>query len=249
MSSSLGLLAVGGMSVIIAIEAEWVRSHILPPQYRNWFSSPAISAILRIIYFLGLPYFLLIRGLLPPRFWGLSGWNSLATIATPLPVADFLAHMFNTIGRVIYLWIPDIGAVFSTAAILGGFLVVLLMLYLREKPAIGKWYTISVGQIVFDIVHWGLYRAILWVVLGNLYLASIGGMIIIAIEWSIAGKFGNHTLTTIENTTFRFALGVIAVTGFMFVQNLWLIAIAQWLISWSVRTVIFIWHPAQVIAR
>ncbi len=245
MSANILLLVSGGMSVIVAIEAVWVRSHLLPENYRRWISLPAISTTLQTIYYLGLPYFLLLTGMLPPRFWGLSGWDTLAGAAIPLPVAEFVPHLLTTVGSVVYRWLPDIGGTVSTATILGGFLLLLLIIYLQNAETPDGWHKISGLQIIFDVVHWGLYRAILWLIVGNLYLATIGGMVVVAMEWVLASRIGGQTRAEARQLALRFGMGAIAATGFIFVPNLWLIAVTQWLLWQAVRMVVGVWLPQR----
>ncbi len=237
MSPQTLLAALGGMSVFVAIEAVWVARRILPAPYRKKIEYLPVQRMLLALYAIGLPYFALMSGLLPPRFLGLRGWDVLAAAFLPQSPAQFLPQALLGIGNTLYLWLPDFGAIVSVTAMLGGVLLVFLALNHAETlpPAISE---PSAFTVLLDAAHWGFYRAILWRLSGNLYLAAIGGILLIALEWVAVARAGQFSSAESKTLALRFGLGLVGSIAFIFAPNLWLAGIAQWVLWWCIHLLV-----------
>ncbi len=230
MSTDTLLAALGGMSIIVAIEGTWVYMRVLSETIRRQISLPLIRTTLNALYAIGLPYFALVSGLLPAHFLGLRGWDELSGALAPQPIPQFISQLLLGFGNAFFLWLPDFGAIVSTFSLLGGFLLLLwgMSARLRQPKAIVP--APSALITLFDVVHWGFYRAILWSILGSLYLAALGGMVIIALEWIAVAHVGKFDSSTQQRYSLRFGLGVMGTVAFIFAPNLWLVGIAQWVV-------------------
>lgn len=242
MSAPVLLAALGGMSIFVAIEAAWLYSRVLPSGYRHRIDSRIVRVFLLALYAIGLPYFALMSGLLPPRFLGLRGWDALASAFSPQPIAKFIPNFLLGTGNALYLWLPDFGPLLTTVGILGGTFIVFLMLFRRNKPLSAATGQPSAFLTLFDVVHSGFYRAIFWRLLGNLYLATLGGVVILALEWIAVARAGQFSPDDTKRLTLRFGLTLISGIAFIFAPNLWLVGIVHWALWWAVFLSAQLWH-------
>lgn len=208
------------MSMALAIESSWLKRKLQPSTFFNQLGFSYISKILQLIYFIGLPYLALISGLIPARLFGLKGWDTLsATIADML-----LTHSFGNwqpgFIAILQLWLPDIGVLVN---IFIGFIGIGLFFgwfYLRENSAIPLPFP-SKLQSIFDLIHWGFYRAILWRITGDLYSAVLGSVLLLLIEYLLVYKMGVKDSDTVSQMAIRFGGNTIVAIGFLFAPNLW----------------------------
>ncbi len=242
MSPLVLLAALGGLSIFVAIEAVWLHHRILPESVRRRLEIPAVRGSLLAIYAIGFPYFALTSGLVPARFLGLRGWDTLASAFFPQPVSQFLPNFFIAVGDTLYLWLSDFGSIITTFSILGGMFILFLTM-LRKGTPITAIHRPSAFETLFDAVHWGFYRAVLWRLMGNLYLSVLGGILLVALEWIAVARAGR--LSGQENRRFvlRFALGLIGGIAFIFAPNLWLVGVAQWVLWWAIFLAGRLWQP------
>ncbi len=234
MSPQILLASLGGMSIFVAIETVWLHRRILPPQYRQKLDYLPLRRTLLALYTIGLPYFALMSGLLPPRFLGLRGWDILAEAFSPQSPAQFLPQALLGVGNTLYLWLPDFGAIISTVAMLGGVWLIFLSLN-HTETLLTATSEPSAFDVLLDVVHWGFYRAILWRLSGNLYLAVVGGILLLLLEWVAVTRAGHFAPTETKRLALRFGLGVVSSIAFIFAPNLWLVGIAQWVLWWCIH--------------
>lgn len=167
----------------------------------------------RFIYGIGLPYLALIAGLLPPRFLGLKGMETITAL-------DLNGASLQKVGSLLLLeCLADGGIVIRL-----GLAALLLALGLRWglarlglKPLAGR---LSVLEILYDGLHWAFYYAIFWALTGDLYLGVIGGMLWSLVEGALVAWVQR------DDPTYRLSKAVILIltaTIFFYAPNLWLL--------------------------
>jgi hypothetical protein len=89
-------------------------------------------------------------------------------------------------------------------------------------------------------VHWSFYRGALWVLTGDLYLAVIGGMLLVAAEWLLGPDWLHriHRLQDAEELLLDASLLVSTATIFYFMPNLWLLIPMHWFLAALCRVIL-----------
>jgi hypothetical protein len=181
-----------------------------------------LPAILRAIYFLGLPYLTLITGLLPARFFGLKGIEFFLIPDLGQPISSVSGTLFTQAGNILFTWLPDFGPMASTSMVLGAIFVLYLGFYLQAiRPTQTTIYQSKVG-IIFDAAHWAFYRAAIWLILGSIYAGFLGGLILVLIEYILANWLRKFPTLLQQQFLLRSSLGLLTSITFLFVPNLWL---------------------------
>ncbi|MCK6624035.1 MAG: hypothetical protein L6R45_02540 [Anaerolineae bacterium] len=172
-----------------------------------------LSVTARFIYGIGLPYLAVIAGLLPPRFLGLKGLETIMALdlngaSLQKAVALLLLECLADGGMVIRL----------------GLAALLLALGLRWglarldlKPLASR---LSVLEILYDGLHWAFYYAIFWALTGDLYLGVIGGLLWVLLEGALVAWVQRDEPTPRLSKT---VILILTATIFFYAPNLWLL--------------------------
>jgi hypothetical protein len=225
METKVLVAALGLMSMIVALEATWLAKRIKSDKYLAWLTSKSAEAVLRTIYFIGLPYLALISGLLPARLFGLKGLEFLTVPNFSQAWSEIFNSLLIQIGQILLTWLPDFGLMASLSTLLGGIFFFYFWLYLQAiKPqnleSISPGYYSKV-DLLFDVVHWSFYRAVGWLIFDDLYLGVIGGLIMVLLEYVTASRLGKFSCVGQQQYLLRFGWGLITSVTFLFVPNVW----------------------------
>jgi len=226
---------LGVMSIVIALEAVWLNRRIKRDRYFGWLSKEPTASVLRTIYFLGFPSLALISGLLPARFLGLKGFESLTPVDLSRSGAEITESILTQFGNVLQVWMPDFGAMAATSTLLGSLFFLYFWFYLTTLKFVDGELVVCIYpskiDLFFDGVHWGFYRAVAWLVLGNLYLGIVGGLAMILLEYTLASRLGNHSIAAQQQIVFRVMFGLITTVTFLFAPNLWFALAFQYILA------------------
>jgi len=220
---------LAAMSVVVALEAEWLKGKINTNKYFGWLAKEPTTGVFRAIYFLGFPALALVSGLIPARFFGLKGLEvlNLATLPHTDNAKEIAAFALTPFGEVLQTWMPDFGPMLASAALLSGLFFLYFWVYLTTlKPVAAKEKITlriypSIGNLFFDGIHWSFYRAASWLILGSLYLGIVGGLAVLLVEYALASRVGNFSTELQQQYVFRFIFGLLTTVAFFFAPNLW----------------------------
>lgn len=201
MLAGLGLLSIG-----LYAGWAWLAGRFRPPA--------GLGQLARFFYFIGLPYFAMIAGLLTARSLGLAGLEHFSLIGLdPQRAALLLAVEWVLDSRFTIL------AGLAALAVFGGVLVHLARSGLA-LPASSPGF--SGPETVYDSVHWAFYRAIFWTLTADLYLAVVAGTGLVLLEWALAAYVQPHRP---DPTPLLLKTIILVLTSavFYFSPNLWLL--------------------------
>lgn len=207
MLAGLGLLSVG-------LYAGWAWLDGRPERFRP---APGLVLLARFFYFIGLPYFAMIAGLLTARSLGLVGLEHFGLIGLDLQRAALLLAVE---------WVLDsrlaIPAGLAALAVFG-----MVVVHLgRSGLALPPSPAFSGLNAVYDSAHWAFYRAIFWTLTGDLYLAVVAGAGLALLEWALAACVQPYRQ---EGAQLRLKAMILMLTSavFFFSPNLWLLVPAH----------------------
>lgn len=232
MSHQQLVLALGAMSVVVAVEAVWLSDKIAADKRLRRLTQKPATFLLKIIYFLAFPYVALTGGLIPERLFGLKGLEYFTWSQNPLHT---LATLPAGAGFALHTWLPD----FGPAALFGSLGGLLWLAYLRiyarsvSANAANALPSLSKTEAGLDIIHWSFYRAVLWLVTDNLYLGVIGGMAAILVEYVVISRVGRFSAQTQARHLLKFGAGLLSSLVFLFAPNLWLAGAIHLALVWA----------------
>lgn len=167
----------------------------------------------RFFYTVGLPYLAVITGLLPPRFLGLKGLETIMALDLNGATGQ------KAVALLLFECLADGGIVIRL-----GLATLLLALGLRWgltqlglKPFAAR---PSMLEILCDGLHWAFYYAIFWMLTDDLYLGVIGGMLWGLLEGALVAWVQR------DDPTYRLGKAIILIltaTIFFYAPNLWLL--------------------------
>lgn len=200
MLAGLGLLSIG-----LYAGWAWLAGRYRPPV--------GLAQLARFFYFIGLPYFAMIAGLLTARSLGLAGLEHFSLIGLdPQRAALLLAVEWVLDSRFTIL---------AGLAALAGFGGVLFHLA-RSGLALPASPGFSGLDAVYDSAHWAFYRAIFWTLTADLYLAVVAGAGLVLLEWGLAASVQPRRPEQIP-LLLKVIILILTSSIFYFSPNLWLL--------------------------
>jgi len=167
------------LSIGLSAVPAWLERK--PASNKTWriIEEPWLGQAARIFYFVGLPYLAIILGILTPRMLGLKGLENVGLID-----GENLAAGLQTVLVLMLLeWLVDSSATFIAGlvalVILGG----LCLSLARSGITLETGYRAIVVDTVYQAMHWAFYRAVIWLLSGDLYLAVVLGVGLVLAEW------------------------------------------------------------------
>ena len=234
------LVAYVFLSIILwMVAAQLARRRDVPLARR--LSAGWAASILRFVYYIGLPYTALVLGVLPGRYLGLVGLNRLQTDAAGGVGAGFLVQLRDAASLAVLDWLPGVGALLSLGAIMLLLLSVAWLGYSRARRGLSPGSEMSgapspfpsVAQAGYQAIHWSFYRSAVWLLTDDLYLAVVGGILLVGVEWLLdPGRMaGVRRAPWAEGPLMDAGLLIATSAIFFFVPNLWLLAPVHWLLA------------------
>lgn len=219
MSEPGGLLAFLVISLVFPVA--W---HQLKPSQSDYSGELyPLTAIVRFLYFAGIPYLAVLLGLLTLEQLGLTGLVYFNLI-------DWQANLFLEFQQAATLlllsWLLDSGQ----AIVAGGSALLLLGAFRWGLGQAGvRWplRDLSLIDIIYLALHWAFYRAVFWAATGDLYLGVVLGSTAVVLEWVLLTKMQNRPLVS-ETILLDAVILVLTATAFFYSPNLWLLLPFHW---------------------
>lgn len=204
-----------------------------PGQPEQWLNSAA-----RFFYWVLLPYLALLTGVLSPRFLGLKGLENLMVLPLGGGWTSLLAGLQKAVMLILLECLAD-----GVSLVKVGLPAVLLLVGLRlgfARLGLGLPALVSsTWEIIFEGLHWAFYRAIFWLITGDLYLGVVWGTVWVLLEGALVVRVQQNWPAQKERLLVKALLLVVTSTLFFYAPNLWLL--------WPVHGVItaLMTSPAQ----
>lgn len=209
------------LKVLVAHLAWWLRpvSQGLPGQttaaYQGWCLWPLAAGLVRLAYYLGIPYTALILGVLPASTMGL---------VVPGQEADWLWWLFLGFGALLILilgWVHFLRATDQLSAPLPGPFAD------QMRTLVSPWgWGVLVREVVYLQAHWGFYRGALIWFLSDAYWGSWLSLALVGLEaWANpATRSALNRPGQGQASLLTASLAVITTVVFILTHNLWLTA-------------------------
>jgi hypothetical protein len=233
--------------VLFMVAAQLSQRHKEFPWMRRLSPEGWAASVLRFAYYIGLPYVALILGVVPGRYLGLVGLDQLA--GGPAAgsggggLVAFLMRLRADISLLIWSWLPGFPALISLALLMLLLLVATWLAYghLRRRLTAGaaaRGLMLSGREaprhtrVVYQAIHWSFYRSAVWLLAGDLYLAVVGGILLVVAEWMLQPAAGEGLGYVLARENLFVDASLLVATGviFFFVPNLWLLVPTHWLL-------------------
>ncbi len=129
-----------------------------------------VEPLLRLVYFLGVPYAALLTGSIATTDMGLTGANGSILGWSP---AEWLHGLSTalTLGVIVLLPIGVASRQIARAGLLLG----------ADDRSAGA----VIVESVFSEIHWAFYRAAPLILLGDVYGAVLFGVLLVGVEWLV----------------------------------------------------------------
>lgn len=243
--SPLALAAgLGLMSFVVTIEAAWLAESLSHDARFRRALHPRLVTLLRLAFLVGLPYVGLISGLIPARYFGLTGLEQLVSIDLVQPWPDLWLDLQLVVGTMLLAWQPVIGPVVLIG--LSAALLLSLGLWLHawlqgqpDSPPVPAFPTslyASTLDLLLDAVHWAFYRALFWLLTDRPYLGVWGGLIVVAIELAAISYFSKSSPLKQQQNLWRVVLATVTAVCFFFTPDFWLILALHFGLAWLLQS-------------
>jgi hypothetical protein len=228
-------------------QAAWVSRLV------NWPYAPVVFFVLRFLFYVGIPFAALTLGsgdVVVAKWLGLQPLLDLRSVFEgPLAAADLTANRVD--------WVTDIGWTVGLGVAVWAVLATGWVIARRSgarglfpAPVSGSWWDALV-EAGFHEVHWAFYRDVPIVALylyGNaprgVYWGAWAGLGLVALEAMLNPRWWSD-LTSAQRapmTLTRAAMAVLSVVLFLKTENLWLMILVHWIVTWGLTLV---WRPAS----
>ncbi len=247
------LVAYGILSIVLwMVAAQLAQWRDIPLTRR--LSTGWAASILRFAYYVGLPYTALVLGVLPGRYLGLVGLDRLQIGAAGgaeagLNAGRLLAQLRDAVSLAVLDWLPGVSALLSLGTVMLLLLSVAWLGYSRARRSLSSGPPSlsslpfgafsasgakeagapsslpSLVHVGYQAIHWSFYRGIAWLLADDLYLAVVGGILLVGVEWLLGSRRKHEEL--LIDASLLIATSVI----FLFVPNLWLLVPVHWALA------------------
>lgn len=191
-----------------------IRNRIFQALAERW-----LRHLVQIFYFIGIPYFAVISGILPARLLGLKGITYFNLIDLN---GDVISQIQQAATLMLLEWLLD-GSLMVVAGL--GALVLFGGIYLglRRQGVMMRLAPTSTLRIIYCSLHWAFYRAVFWSVTDDLYLGVVFGSSFIILEWVLLDALQKRWSTRQPQFLTNIIILVIISTIFFYSPNLWLL--------------------------
>ena len=176
--------------------------------------------IAQFFYFIGIPYLAIIWGRITPSLMGLKGVEHLALINWD---SDFVAgQVQQAVALVLLEWLFDL-----PAAVVVGVLAIIILAavwaLLLRYPLPLNVPRFSVLTTIYYGLHWAFYRAIFWLLTGDLYLGTVLGAAWVILEWALCHLVQKQQPARQQKFLINVTVLTLTATVFYYSPNLWLL--------------------------
>ena len=224
------LLAVAASQVLWNLERT-AEPDSWPSRIPDWYRHSSAAQLLRLVYYLCLPFAALLwgRDAVIGRLLGLQS-VSFVTLITSNPAAGAVANWTD--------WIRDLGWAGGLAAlawaVLGAGWLLMRRTFNRPRPTGQPSGWTSLREAVFHETHWAFYRNGPAVALGPYYGAWMGlGLVILEALLNPYWRAGLQDPQLAAGYLVRAGTAVLSAVLFLQTQNLGLAIAAHWAVTWG----------------
>jgi hypothetical protein len=172
-----------------------------------------------------------IAGILPPRFLGLKGLENFVSI--------------NELQKALTLLLLEV-LVDGSVVIGVGLIALLLLVGIRlglAQAGLGFGYNPSALDTVYDSLHWAFYRAIFWLMSGDLYLGLVWGIAWVLLEWALLAWVQKNWPAQQQQFLMKTIILILTSVIFFYSPNLWLL----WPIHWVMAVIVSSQLPGRIV--
>lgn len=251
-------IALSILTYALGVNLAWRWRHAQPARsapwvekLRGWLLAGWLLPLLRLVYYVGLPFCLLLNGEAVER--SLRGWLGFGLPLGFLMRGVLLPRAMGLSGLSTAEWFAGVGT--GIALALGAFLLMAggwwyCTRAVRELPRgqtaslasanVGQptamallfpstWWGLLWEAICAEI-HWAFYRAGPIVLLDNYYAGVFLGFLILSLEWwtNPAWRRGWDPVGRSPDVVLRWGLAFVMAIIFLFTRNLWLAIPLHW---------------------
>jgi hypothetical protein len=193
---------------------QWVET-VKGWSYRGWLLEAG-----RFLYYIGIPYAALLRGVVLPRLMGLThlDWVKGIGLGTALGGGTFL------ILALIWWWYARAVAALPLSA------------KQRRGASLGDdsingW--VLLREVIYLETHWAFYRSAAILLLDDYYLGTFVGFLLVTLEWLINPAWRADLSLPWQSANILMLWSTAFVTAiiFLFTRNLWLLVPMHWSID------------------
>jgi hypothetical protein len=193
------------------------------------------GSIADFFYFVGLPYFAIVFGLLSAQKLGLKGleYFSLMRLSPPVSAVSFLSEVWRATTLMALAWLPDL-----SWFIFPGLLVLLIwsgtLTSLAHAEAVKLPAKLTGRDFLYYGLHWAFYWGIFWLLTGDPFFGVLLGTGLAAAELKVEQIFlpGQNGRLIVTMLT----LILMAMT-FYYSANLWLVWLMQIIMIWLAQRI------------
>jgi hypothetical protein len=222
MSEQGQLIAWAVVSLALPVGWTWRQSRLTKAGTETGLAEQWLNSAARFFYGVGLPYLALITGAVAPRFLGLKGLENLAALPLSGDIATRLADLQKAAAFILLECLADGGVMFKVGLaallLLAGIRLGLARLGLALPAS-----TSSIGETVFEGLHWAFYRAIFWIMTGDLYLGIVWGTVWVLLEWTLIAWVQPDGPAQKPQLLMKAMILIVTSTLFFYAPNLWLL--------------------------
>ena len=184
------------------------------------FSEQWPGRVAQFFYFIGIPYLAIILGQITPSLMGLKGVEHLALINWN---SDFVAgQLQQAVALLLLEWLFDL-----PAAVVTGLVAIIILaavwVSLLRYPLLLNPPGFSVLTVIYYGLHWAFYRAIFWLLTGDLYLGAVLGAAWVILEWTLCCVVQKQYPTRQQKFLVNTIILTLTATVFYYSPNLWLL--------------------------
>jgi uncharacterized membrane protein (UPF0136 family) len=215
------------------VAARLVASRDGAPAWVQRLTGGSADAVLRFAYYVGLPYTALSVGVLPGRYLGLIGLERLSNLALIPDTNQPLEWLRTAWALLLQSWLPDLGRLAATSAGMAILLAIIWSLYRHYETAnVGAPITPTrFSQVAYAAIHWAFYRAAVWALTDDLYLAMVGGVSLLLVEAWLCRELNSRAAVAVS-------LLITTAAIFYVAPNLWLLIPVHWLLARMCRGIL-----------
>lgn len=220
---------------LLSVFLYWLGSWWQAKLSSNDLSDSWWQTLLKLAYFIGLPYGTLISATVPATFFGLTGIAVAETLQSNEPWLGLAKLWLTSVFNLTLTWLPQLQeggqGMWAGLVFLVGFGIFLSHRFHTHstQPSLLEHNHIYPQKktILFDYAHWSFYRALTWLLTNSLYMAVVFGGLLILLEYLVAGRIGRFSPQKQAGYLLRYGIGAVTSVLFLTMPNLWLTLLFQ----------------------
>ncbi|MFQ6014910.1 MAG: hypothetical protein ACE5NP_05660 [Anaerolineae bacterium] len=204
---------------------------------RGWPASNWVLEGLRLLYYLGLPYLALLRGVTNPRLMGLAGLDWIQGLGMGMALSGG-AFLLLALGWWYHL--RQVGALYPVAS--GP-----CPRWRQELSRPWGW-ALLIPPVVYWQAHWAFYRSGPILVLDDPYFGTFVGLALVILEWwtNPAWRESLGQVGRVEKTLMTTSLAFVTAIIYFFTANFWLLVLIHLALWAGLLRLITLWYGKMV---